>query len=149
MISGLLFMVCLGFPDGVSELEAVMPSLLKKHKVPGTAIVMLKGGATVWSGYYGERQKGQPVTADTLFNTGSITKTVTAETILRLVAAGKISLDEPIADLYMHPHLKDDPRNRLLTPRMILSHQTGLLNWEYNYPDQRLGFVHQPGTRFT
>ena len=144
----LMLLFGLGSPiEGVAAMEQQLPQLMQTHKVPGLAVVALKQGEVVWSGYYGQRSETRPVAPDTLFNVGSMAKTVTTETVLRLVAMGRIDLDEPIADHYMHPDLKDDPRHRLLTPRLILSHQTGLLNWEYAYPDERLAFVADPGQR--
>ena len=48
-----------------------------------------------------------------------------------------------------HRHLKTDPRYQLLTPRLLLSHRSGLLNWAYEYKNNRLAFDHDPGTRFS
>lgn len=132
-----------------SKLGADIPRLISKHDVAGVGIALIRNGEVVWSGSFGERSAGKPVTAQTMFNTASVAKTVTAETVLRLVEAGLISLDEPIADHWSAPDLVDDPRYQLLTPRILLSHQSGLLNWSYAYEDGKLAFVFDPGERFT
>ncbi|MBR9824168.1 MAG: beta-lactamase family protein, partial [Alphaproteobacteria bacterium] len=115
----------------------------------GLAMARIENGQLSWTHYTGEQGPGIPASADTLFNTGSITKTITAELTLRLADAGHISLDEPIASEYIHPDLAEDPRYNDLTPRIILSHQSGLLNWAYQYENFELAFVQDPGSGFT
>lgn len=132
-----------------ATLEKEIPQLIDKHKVAGVGMALIEDGAIVWSGSFGERAPGEPVTPATMFNTASVAKTVTAETVLRLAEAGLISLDEPIAVHWREKDLVDDDRYRLLTPRIILSHQTGLLNWSYEYEDGKLAFVADPGERLT
>ncbi|MEM1132003.1 MAG: serine hydrolase domain-containing protein [Pseudomonadota bacterium] len=56
-----------------------------------------------------------------------------------------MGLDDPIGEHFRHPDLTDDLRYDLLTPRIILSHQTTLKNWPYSYDDNRLAFLGQPG----
>lgn len=132
-----------------ARLEAEIPALIAQHRVAGVGMALIEDGEVAWTGSFGERAAGEPVTARTMFNTASVAKTVTAETVLRLVDAGLLSLDEPIADHWSEPDLVDDPRYRLLTPRIVLSHRTGLLNWSYAYEDGRLAFVAEPGERLT
>ncbi|MBA8888299.1 CubicO group peptidase (beta-lactamase class C family) [Dokdonella fugitiva] len=129
-------------------LDAGVPKVLRQRHVAGAGIAILRHGRIAWTGYYGEQGPGVPVSRNTMFNTASLAKSITAETVLRLVAQDKVSLDEPIADHYVHPDLAGDPRYRQLTPRLILSHRSGLRNWEYEYKDKKLAFVADPGTRF-
>src|SRR5262249_534129 len=67
---------------------------------------------------------------------------------LRLVSAGQWDLDEPLADYWIDPDLKDDPRNKKLTTRIVLSHQTGFPNWRTDHPSQKLAFDFDPGTKY-
>lgn len=131
-----------------ARFDALMPQLLRDHNSAGVGIGVIRDGKLVWTGYYGEQAPGVPVSERTVFNTASVAKTVTAETILSLAAKGLINLDEPIAAYVKQPDLKDDPRYGLLTPRLLLSHRSGLLNWSYEYKDGRLAFVRDPGTQF-
>ncbi|WP_404402903.1 serine hydrolase domain-containing protein [Pelagibacterium halotolerans] len=133
-------------PSGFADAAA---SALKAYPSAGLAVVRIENGEVAWSGYAGEQAPGVPASASTLFNTASIAKTVTAELVLRLAEAGKLSLHEPVASEYVHPDLADDPRYELLTPAILLSHQAGLKNWPYNYEDGRLAFIQDPGTGFT
>src|SRR6202167_1042682 len=74
-------------------------------------------------------KSGVAATGKTLYNMASLTKPVTAETVLRLASAGKFSLDESMSPFWLDPDIKDDPWSKLLTPRLCLSHQTGFANW--------------------
>jgi CubicO group peptidase (beta-lactamase class C family) len=56
-------------------------------------------------------------------------------------------LDEPIYPYWIDPQVKDNEWNRLLTPRLCLSHQTGFPNWRY-LTGNVLKFQWQPGTAF-
>lgn len=121
---------------------------MDEHNVTGVGLGRIESGELVWTRYYGEQSPGVPVTASTMFNTASVHKAVTAELVLRLVDQGRVDLDEPISAYYVHPDIADDPRHESLTPRLILTHQTGFLNWPYNYEDGTLAFVRDPGTEY-
>jgi len=134
-------------PEFASTLDAIMPRLIEENSVAGVGVAVIEDGETIWEGYYGEQGPGVPVTSDTAFNTGSVAKTIATETMLSLAARGLVDLDEPIAPYVQHPSLSADERYTLLTPRLLLSHQGGLLNWAYLYEDGVLAFDHDPGTR--
>lgn len=125
-----------------------MPEIVRAEKIGGIGIAVVRDGRLIWSGHYGEQAPGVPISADTAFNTASIAKTVTAETLLALAAARRIDLDEPIAAHVASPDLAGDPRYRLLTTRILLSHRSGLRNWADDYPEGRLAFDWAPGTRY-
>jgi CubicO group peptidase (beta-lactamase class C family) len=129
-------------------IDAAMPGILKARRVAGAGIAVIRDYRVVWTGYYGEQGPGVPASRTTMFNTASLAKSITSEAVLRLVEQGKVSLDEPIAKSYTDPDLAGDRRFGRLTPRLILSHRSGLLNWSYDYKDGKLAFVADPGTRF-
>jgi CubicO group peptidase (beta-lactamase class C family) len=137
---------------GVLALEArmarSMPALLRDEKLGGMGIALIRRGRVVWTGYYGEQSPGKPISRDTAFNTASIAKTVTAETLLALAAQGRIDLDEPIVRYVETPDLDKDPRYRLLTTRLLMSHRSGLRNWPDDYPSGKLAFDWDPGGRY-
>ena len=115
--------------DGRAEMDAHAPEWLKESDVPSVAVAYIKDGKVAWTAVYGEQSPGVPATGKTLYNLASLTKPITAETILRLVSAGKLSLDESMSPFWLDPDIKDDPWSKLLTPRLCLSHQTGFANW--------------------
>jgi CubicO group peptidase (beta-lactamase class C family) len=109
---------------------------------------LIRDGRMVWTGYFGAESPGVPAGRDTRFNVASITKLVTAHTVLRLVAQGKLSLDEPMAAHWVDPDIADDPRHRQLTARMALNHSTGFANWRFQSPGGKLSFLHDPGSHY-
>ena len=129
-------------PLGVDE---EIRSLMTKYDAASVGVGIIRDGELVWTGYYGEQSPGVPVGPETMFNTASVNKAITTETALRLASKGVIDLDEPISAHYIHPDLKDDPRHNLLTPRILLTHQAGFLNWPYSYDDGKLAFIDEPG----
>jgi CubicO group peptidase (beta-lactamase class C family) len=129
-------------------LNAKLAAITSKHQMNTAGIAIIKQGKLVWTGYFGEQSPGVPASADTLFNVGSITKAVTAETVLRLVDKEKISLDESMANFWIDTDLADDPRHKLLTPKIALNHTTGFPNWRFFTEDRKLKFLNEPGTQF-
>ena len=128
------------------ELDSRAPEWLRLHDVPSVAVAYIVDGQLVWSAAYGDRAPGLPATPDTLYNIASMTKPIVAETVLRLAAAGRLSLDEPMAPYWTDPDIADDPRRLELTAAMALRHQSGFPNWRYETGD-RLVFQAAPGTR--
>lgn len=136
-------------PEVATErLDRGFELLVDEHGLATVGAAIIRDGAVSWSGVYGEQSPGVAAGPDTMFNVASIAKTVTAETVMRMVAAGDLSLDEPMSDHWVDPDLADDPRHRMLTPRLALTHRTGLPNWRYMDPEFRLRFAAEPGTRF-
>ena len=129
-----------------AALDSMVPALLARHHVPGIAIAYIEDGAVAWTRVYGEQAPGVPATTATLYNVASLTKPVFAEVMLQLVADGRIALDEPMAAHWVDPDLAADPRHRLLTPRMALSHRIGFPNWRPRGGPLRL--EHGPGSGY-
>jgi CubicO group peptidase (beta-lactamase class C family) len=115
--------------DGRAEIDAHAAEWLKESDVPSVAVAYIEHRKVAWTEVYGEQSPGVSATGKTLYNMASLTKPVTAETVLRLASAGKLSLDESMSPFWLDPDIKDDPWSKLLTPRLCLSHQTGFANW--------------------
>lgn len=138
-----------------AELNEGFRDLLKKHGVLTASIGIIRAGELEWAGYFGYQRPGVPATEATQFNVASVTKTVTTEAVLRLIAAGRISLDEPMFSSWLDPDIADDPRATRITPRMALTHSSGLPNWRYLDDtdgsfagDLPLRFLFDPGTSY-
>lgn len=128
-----------------TALDARLAELVAEHRVTTAGAAIIRDGQVVWTGYFGEQAPGIPASRETMFNVASITKTATAETVLRLVDAGRIGLDEPMAEYWIDPDLAGDPRVGALTPRLVLTHTTGFPNWRFFLPSGRLEFLREPG----
>src|SRR5215213_1378357 len=109
-----------------SVLDTQVPALLARYRVASVSMALIEDGRVVLERAYGEQSAGVPATVGTLYGLASVTKPVSAETLLRLAAAGRFSLDEPVASAWIDPDVADDSRARVLTVRHALAHQTGL-----------------------
>lgn len=128
------------------EVAQKLPGWLKQYNVPSAAVAYIADGKLAWTVVSGEQSPGVPATDQTLYNIASLTKPLVAETILRMASQGKLQLDEPIYPYWVDPDIKDNPWNKLLTPRLCLSHQTGFANWR-RMTKNTLTFNFQPGTQ--
>ena len=72
---------------------------------------------------------GAPVTERTAFEAASLTKPVFSYLVMTLVDEGVIDLDAPLAETFSYDRIPDAEGYAALTPRMILTHRTGLPNW--------------------
>ncbi|OWK33216.1 esterase EstB [Sphingomonas dokdonensis] len=120
-----------------------MASTLREQHVESASVAVIRSGRIVSTGAWGMAGPRRPATVATPYNLASLTKPLTAEVILRLASAGKLSLDEPMDRYWSDPDLSRDPRRMKLTVRMALSHRTGLPNWR---DAKGLAFDHDPGT---
>ena len=134
--------------DRLTTLDAGFERILSEYSLATVGAGIIRDGELVWTRNYGEQAPGVPAASATMFNVASVTKTVTAELAVRLVARGIISLDESMSAHWIDPDLIDDPRHNQLTPRLTLTHRTGFPNWRYMDPEFRLRFIVEPGTRF-
>jgi CubicO group peptidase (beta-lactamase class C family) len=132
--------------DRRAEIDTHAAEWLKESDVPSMAVAYIEDGKVAWTAVYGEQSPGVAATDKTLYNMASLTKPITAETVLRLASAGKLSLDQPMAPYWVDPDIKDDPWTPLLTPRLCLSHQTGFANWR-RMTGGVLKMRWQPGTQ--
>ena len=129
-----------------ARLDREAPGWLARHGVPSVAVAYIADGQVAWISVHGEQSPGVRATPRTLYNVASLTKPVSAELVLRLASGGALSLDEAMSPHWVDPGVKEDPRHRLLTPRLCLSHQCGFTNWRYQ-TQGKLAFQWQPGTR--
>ena len=132
-----------------ARLEKDIPALMEKAGVPGLSIAVIRDGKTVWTDNFGVRNAAtkEPVKNDTMFNVGSLSKPVFAYGVLKLVDAGKLKLDEPLAPYLPKEFTDGDPRFKQITARIVLSHRTGFPNWPGDGKPLVIHFT--PGERFS
>jgi CubicO group peptidase (beta-lactamase class C family) len=129
-----------------AQIARSLPRWLKQYDVPSASVAYIADGKLTWTVVAGEQSPGVPATDRTLYNIASLTKPIVAETILRMASQDKVLLDEPLDSYWIDPDVKDNPWNKLLTPRLCLSHQTGFANWR-RMTNGKLTFMFQPGTQ--
>jgi CubicO group peptidase (beta-lactamase class C family) len=131
-----------------ASLDSLVPALLGELATPGAAVALFRDGKVVLAKGYGwaNKEKRQPVTRETLFNIGSISKTHAAWGLMKLVQDGKIDLDAPVERYLKRWHLPASGFNHdSVTLRRLLSHTAGLRLHGYPgwNPDQPLPTIEE------
>ena len=102
---------------------------MKFYKVPGLSVAVIENYRVVWARAYGVKdlETKEPVTTETLFQAGSISKSVNAMVVMKKVEEGKISLDENINNKLTTWKLPDNEftAKKKVTLKNLLSHTAG------------------------
>ncbi len=107
--------------------ERKLAGALRQYRTMGAVVCVFQYGRVTDIFTYGQLDpEGSPVTADTMFRVGSISKMVAALGVMRLVQDGRATLDGDISDLLgtavRNPAYPDVP----ITLRQIMTHTAGL-----------------------
>ena len=125
--------------------------MLAAHNVTAQNVAIVRNGAIVGEQAAGNASLGRPAGLNTIYNAASLAKPVSALTAMRLVSAGLLKLDEPISRYYVDPDIAGSAFAAQVTPRMILSHTSGLPNWRYldsKSAGGKLRFLTKPGKTY-
>jgi len=143
----------------ISELEKVIPELMRKANVPGLSIAVIRDGELLWSGAFGIRntKTGEPVNKDTIFEAASLTKPFFAYAAMMMVEKGELDLDKPLIEYALKEDIEKGIGHSLdlegfkkewfmkITARMVLSHSSGLPHGERGKP---FPIYFEPGTQY-
>jgi len=102
---------------------------LRKSGVPGLSIALVDEQRLIWAEGFGhaDRERGQPVTQETTFQVGSITKLLNAVAVMQLVEQGRMQLDRPFTDYLPEFTMRTRWMQAApITPRALLCHHAGL-----------------------
>ncbi|HSM71664.1 MAG TPA: serine hydrolase domain-containing protein, partial [Anaerolineales bacterium] len=106
---------------------------MKRYKVPGVSIGVWNKGREYSMGFGMTNVRNpQPVTADTLFQAGSITKTVTGTMLMQLMQQGKVDLDAPVRRYIKDFKLRSKKAQKEATVRDLLTHMGGWVGDYFN-----------------
>jgi CubicO group peptidase (beta-lactamase class C family) len=115
------------------DFDAFVGDGLATTSTPGMSIAIVRGGRTMFSqGYgYADVEAARRVSADTVFQIASVSKTITATAMMMLWQDGRFKLDDPIAPLLdfplTHPKFPDVP----VTFRHLFTHTSGISDEVY------------------
>lgn len=118
------------FEDLFAETRQSVQNLMAERDWPGLAIAIVDRDRVLWSETFGvgDTETGEPITSDTVFNIGSITKTVAATAVMLAVQDGLVDLDTPIVaylpDFAVNSRWEEHPERRM-TLRHLLNHTAG------------------------
>jgi len=130
-----------GARDGeLSALRENVARILERNGVSGAGLAVVAPGLR-WAGGVGvaDRTTGAPVTDRTVFRAGSITKSLVALAVMRLVERGQLSLGAPVASLLPEAGLANPwEASRPLTVAHLLEHTAGFefLRWNEWFDDR-------------
>src|SRR6478609_11167379 len=121
-----------------AEITDVLRAEQAKWGVPGITVGILQDGKKRFyaSGTLSVTT-GLPIATGSILQIGSISKVFLATMVMRLVEAGKVSLDEPLATYLPDLQLIDPTLPSRLTLRHMLNHMSGILG--DHFPDEGRG----------
>ena len=124
------------------NLKATIAQVLDRWPCAGLAVAVVADGNIVWFHGHGlaDVAAKTPITKDTVFRIGSITKAFTAVAVMQLWEQGLLDLDAPAND-YLHTFrlVPAEPNFPPATVRHLLTHTAGVGYW------RRLSDLLQPG----
>jgi CubicO group peptidase (beta-lactamase class C family) len=112
-----------------AQLDAFVTRMMADYEVPGVGLAVIEDGEISYLRGYGVRDvtTGAPVTPDTQFAIGSVTKSFTSLGIMVLVDEGLVDLDAPVTTYLPEFSLSDPASTQTVTVRNLLTHTTGLV----------------------
>jgi len=144
--------------------EKIQPILPKNGEGGGVAVAVRISGKTSFFNYgMADNAQKRPVTADSIFNLGSVGKVFATTLLAQAVKNGELSLDDPVAKYVTELQRGGDIRR--ITLGQLASHSSGLPNrpqqyetWHrgrYTWPDfvrflnsWKAGPNHEPGQQY-
>lgn len=108
-------------------------SEMKRLEVPGVAVGIWNKGREFTAGFgITSVEHPLPVTPDTLFQTGSISKTFTGTLLMMLAEQGKVDLDAPVRKYLKDFRVQDEGVSKKVTVRHLLTHMGGWVGDYFN-----------------
>jgi CubicO group peptidase (beta-lactamase class C family) len=123
-------------PESLEAFTAAAARILEEAAVPGAGIALVRAGGVEWAGGIGlaDREQRTPVTADTHFRAGSISKTFVAMSLVQQYEDGELDLDAPVSEFV--PSVAIDNRfGAPVTVLNLLQHTAGFDDMHFNERD--------------
>jgi len=110
-----------------AAIDRFIDSKIQADRVPGVSLAIVHDNAIVYAKGYGVAGPDRtPITPQTSFILGSMSKSFTAMAIMQLVEQGKIALDAPVQRYISWFQVADPQASRELTLRQLLYHTSGI-----------------------
>ncbi|WP_426329138.1 serine hydrolase domain-containing protein [Pedobacter sp. R-06] len=143
------------------KVEADFKQIMEKFSAVGAAVAVVKDGKIIYTHAFGlkDLENKKPLTDQDIFRIASISKSFSATSIMQLVEAGKISLDDDFGDLVGFKIRNPKFPDQKITLKMALSHTSslndsqGYLNLDVINPDKNPNWAkcyndYAPGSKF-
>ncbi len=114
------------YPGLTHEIDGLYRAFAAESQLPGGAVLVMKGDSVAYLKCFGlaDMVTGVKITANTLFNLGSVSKTFVANGILILQEEGKLSVADPVSKYF--PGFKSREIADRVTVMHLLTHTSGL-----------------------
>lgn len=112
-------------PD-FAAIDAYVTRAMASDRVPGTAIAIVHGKSIVHLRGFGQDGRGNPVTRETRFVLGSMSKAFTALAVMQLVERHLVELDAPAQRYLPWFRVADSAASAAITVRQLLLHTSGI-----------------------
>ncbi|WP_244940991.1 serine hydrolase domain-containing protein [Legionella sainthelensi] len=132
--------------------KVMLHDLMKNVSIPGISIATISDGTLSWYDAFGisDMDSGDCVDESTVFEACSLSKPLFAYLVLKLIEKDQLPpnfLTQSLPEIEYGRFKREDKEKVVsLTPQMILSHQTGLPNWEPG--NNQLEFQFKPGNKY-
>lgn len=111
----------------LERVDSYVAQAMEDRDVPGAALVVVRDGRIVHAKGYGRADsEGRPVTPQTPFRIGSVTKSFTALAVMQLVEDGTVALDAPVRRYLPWFTLADEEAAGRITVAHLLHHTSGI-----------------------
>ncbi|MFA4134073.1 MULTISPECIES: serine hydrolase domain-containing protein [unclassified Brevibacillus] len=120
-------------PDTVEEKAQEQASkIVSEYGASGLQYAIRDHGSIVLSGSAGvyDRETKSPITEDTMFGIGSVSKMYVTAATMMLADSKKIDIDKPLTT-YIKDFKMADKRYKQITPRMLMNHSSGIYGSQY------------------
>ncbi|MEO8226327.1 MAG: serine hydrolase domain-containing protein, partial [Gemmatimonadota bacterium] len=112
-------------PD-FGAIDAYVARAMAADRVPGASIAIVHGDTVVHVRGFGSDGRGNPVTGETGFVLGSMSKAFTALAVMQLVERGRVELDAPAQRYLPWFRVGDSAASAAITVRQLLLHTSGI-----------------------
>ncbi|MEV0777414.1 serine hydrolase domain-containing protein [Streptomyces sp. NPDC050428] len=122
-----------------AAIDRFMDDYLEETGLPGAVVAVTRGDDVVHTAGYGHSAGGRPMTGRTEVPVASLSKSMTALAVMRLVEEGKVNLDRPVRS-YLPEFTMADERAARITVRQLLNQRSGMA--DSAFPDLTLPQAH-------
>lgn len=142
-----------------AEIDSIVLNVMKEANVPGLQLAVFDESKVRYMHSYGhiDSLRTIPVNNNTVIQLASLSKSIFACIVMKLVEKDQFDLDRPVYQYLDFPlykmknsrfdylDLKEDERYKKITGRMLLTHTAGFKNYRNK---DRLQIYFEPGSRY-
>jgi CubicO group peptidase (beta-lactamase class C family) len=130
-ISSFLVVLSLIATNIHAQVENIAPAIqqiFKEEKVVGLSVAVVKDNKIIYTNSFGSSnlETGAPLTNKNIFRIASISKSFSATSIMQLIEAGKLDLDEDVSNLVGFPIRHPKYPENIITLRLLMSHLSSI-----------------------